>query len=248
MITYCHFVTTLQIAIWLSCYHITIASASPQEGTFNLNTLVDSRKSMQALVESRFKSSAKDTDSCELHPFKGPRYLKLDRQGIALADQQSRLIGAAWSCVLDQRTQLVWEVKTAQPGLHDRDNRYTWFNSNTHTNGGSAGHAQQGFCQDSACDTASYISALNAESYCSSNQWRLPNREELRSLVRYDIPYPGPTLDRDFFPNTVAQYYWSVSPASDDIDSAWGIGFSFGFDYAYFKSHAAYVRAVYSKP
>ena len=185
-------------------------------------------------------------ESCELRVVEGPRFVKLNQQGLALTEQKLNYQHAAWSCVLDRKTQLVWEVKSTTDGLHNNANRYTWFNPQNEVNGGFMGYKNRELCQQSACDTWSYIEALNKQSLCSSTRWRLPNREELRSLIRYDIPYPGPTVERQFFPNTLAQYYWTGSPASDDRDSAWGIGFSFGFDYAYFKSHAGYVRAVFS--
>ena len=190
----------------------------------------------------------RSAESCQLHPSKGARFVKLDRWGSPLLDQSSSYQLLPWSCVLDRHTQLVWEVKSTDKSLHNRDNRYTWYNEQVKNNGGFAGFPNKGNCLQSACDTRSYIQALNEQSHCTSQRWRLPNREELRSLVRYDIPYPGPTLEQRFFPNGLAQYYWTSSPDSDDKDSAWGIGFSFGFDYAYFKRHAGYVRAVYSNP
>ena len=96
----------------------------------------------------------------------------------------------------------------------------------------------------SQCNTQSYIKAINHQKLCSTSNWRLPTREELRSIISYQIKYPGPVVDQHYFPNTLSQFYWSSVPDANDKDSAWGIGFSFGYDYAYFKSDHGYVRLV----
>jgi pimeloyl-ACP methyl ester carboxylesterase len=41
------------------------------------------------------------------------------------------------------------------------------------------------------------------------SDWRLPTKKELISIVDYNIPYPGPTIDSTYFPNTKSSYYWS---------------------------------------
>jgi len=66
----------------------------------------------------------------------------------------------------------------------------------------------------------------------------------LRSLVDYTRPYPRPTINAAFFPNTVANFYWSATPDASDARNTWGLGFAYGFDYAYPKENAAHVRLV----
>ena len=39
------------------------------------------------------------------------------------------------------------------------------------------------------------------------SDWRLPNRNELQSIVDYSRY--NPAIDTTFFPGTVASYYWS---------------------------------------
>jgi len=172
------------------------------------------------------------------------RYVKLDAQGKILQNQRLSYSKANWFCVLDQQTGLIWEIKQPSSGHHYLLNRYTWFNPNPRRNGGSSGSDKDPLCQQSACNTSAFIKHLNMSRYCGITHWRLPTREELRSLVDYQRQFPGPTIDRDFFPHTLSQFYWSSSPDAEDGDSAWGIGFSFGYDYSYLKIHAAYVRAV----
>jgi len=174
------------------------------------------------------------------------RYVPLDAQGKPRADDDP----APWPCVYDRRTGLTWEAKSPRPGLHYRFNTFTWFEPDPRRNGGDAGspgqHADD--TQRVPTDTHGFVRATNAAGWCGARDWRLPGREELRSLVDYTVPYPGPTLEQTAFPHAVAQFYWSANPKADTPDEAWGIGFSFGFDYAYFKSNRAHVRLVRNRP
>ena len=71
-----------------------------------------------------------------------------------------------------------------------------------------------------------------------NNEWRLPSKKELMSIVDYSIPYQGPTIQQSSFPNTVAPLnivailYWSSTNFEVFQDGAWGVDFSNGgFDY-----------------
>ena len=148
------------------------------------------------------------------------------------------------SCVFDNKTSLIWEVKTRDRGLRDARQSYSWYDSNAKSNGGFQGYRNRGKCAFSSCDTDTYISYVNKIKLCGRSDWRLPAREELRSLVDYQVTYPGPTIDQNAFPNTISQFYWSATANANDKETAWGIGFSFGYDYAYFKSDHGYIRLV----
>jgi hypothetical protein len=148
-------------------------------------------------------------------------------------------------CVLDRQTKLIWEVKTDDGRLGDARQSYSWFVPDARKNGGFAGYTDKGRCSLDHCNTQNYINAINKQKLCGIHRWRLPTREELRSLVDYTVSYPGPTIDRRFFPHTQNQFYWSSNADASDKDSAWGIGFSFGYDYSYFKSDLGYLRLVY---
>ena len=48
---------------------------------------------------------------------------------------------ATWACVRDNVTGLMWEVKSDDNGLRDKDWTYTWYSTNSNSNGGGCcGH------------------------------------------------------------------------------------------------------------
>lgn len=174
------------------------------------------------------------------HAAEQPRFARLDSQGFILMDTKP----GGWDCVLDRQSGLMWEAKTNSAGLHSRDNTFRWYRPDAGDNGGFPGHPGGPECRSLPCDTDAFVTEVNRTGWCGRHDWRLPTREELRSLVDYTIPYPGPTIDRDFFPHALAQFYWSVNASADEPREAWGMGFAHGFDYAYDKSNRVYVRLV----
>jgi hypothetical protein len=140
--------------------------------------------------------------------------------------------------VKDNVTGLIWENKTDDGTIHDKDNSYTWYDSNPATNGGYAGAPGDG------TDTEDFISALNSAHFGGYSDWRLPTVKELSTIVNYSIPYPGPTIDTGYFPNTVSSLYWASTTYAYYTFHAWGVHFFNGYDYDGNKSLSYYVRAV----
>jgi serine/threonine protein kinase len=150
------------------------------------------------------------------------RFVKLDPQGRDLPDAAT-----AWSCVRDTVTGLTWEVKTDDGGLRDQDHSYSWYDPNPETNGGNPGAKGGGECAEGVrCDTAGYVEAVNAARLCGADDWRLPSREALRSIVDYGRY--NPAIDTKYFPNTPSKWFWSASAAASDSAGAWGLGFGGG--------------------
>lgn len=122
-------------------------------------------------------------------------------------------------CVQDNVTGLIWEQKTDDNGLRDKDWTYTWYNPDANTNGGHAGTQNGGTCFNRAggaqCDTAGYVAALNAANYCGYSDWRMPTRMELINLLDYGYFRPNPVFITGGF------WYWSASPYAALEDSAW---------------------------
>lgn len=175
-----------------------------------------------------------------IHP---PSYAKLDSNGNSLPDS-----AASWSMVKDNVTGLVWEVKTNKDGVqnyadpHDADNTYTWYDSNPATNGGNAGTPGDG------ADTETFIKALNDAKFGGFSDWRMPADKELAYITDYSVPYPGPTIDTKYFPNTIAASYWSSDTLTNYTDNAWLVHFDHSYVHAYYKSNANYVMAVRGGP
>jgi hypothetical protein len=174
-----------------------------------------------------------------------PSYTKLDASGNDLPDSSS-----SWVMVRDNVTGLIWEVKQNMDGVqdyenpHDADNAYTWYDSNPATNGGDPGAPGDG------TDTEDFIDALNDAEFGGGNDWRMPTRQELRSIVDYGR---NPSIDAAYFPNTVAHLYWSSTTGAGNTDYAWSMNFSNGSDYGYdigygLKSSHYYVWAVRGGP
>ncbi|MBL1276631.1 MAG: DUF1566 domain-containing protein [Ectothiorhodospiraceae bacterium] len=203
------------------------------------------------------QGAASIQSSQQSKPVSLSRYVPLDAAGMPIVASHLPSL-EEWPCVLDRNTGLTWESKSQLPGLHYHHNTYHWFQPEPGHNGGQPGQHGGNRCRtnssvarqltsvdaDTVCDTHRFVNAVNQEALCGQRDWRLPHREELRSLVDYNIRYPGPTIDLQAFPNTVAQFYWSADTAAAAPLEAWGIGFSFGFDYAYFKSNQVHLRLV----
>ena len=113
-------------------------------------------------------------------------YTKLDDQGNGLPKNTK-----SWSCVLDNRSSLIWEVKTNDGGARDKDNEYRW---------GGKGESRvalgdyEGGNQRSKSlwditgirydDWNELVNATNYEQLCGFSDWRVPDIYELASLVR----------------------------------------------------------------
>lgn len=145
-------------------------------------------------------------------------FTKLGKGGERLSDN------AAWDqgyrMVLDNNTGLIWEVKSPFPDdINCRDDKYAW--------------------QD-AQDV--YIARLNAENYAGCSDWRLPNKDELRSIIDYSRT--NPAIDKWYFPHGQTAFYWSAITYEMQTYFAWGIFFGLGSGIAYGKSNPYFVRAV----
>ncbi|MCR5323106.1 MAG: DUF1566 domain-containing protein [Lachnospiraceae bacterium] len=91
-------------------------------------------------------------------------------------------------------------------------------------------------------DAKEYIAGLNETNYLGRSDWRLPGREEIRSIARYDDSQPA--VDMSLFSDTKNAYYWTAYTDKSCIENAWGIYFGYGCTYTAPKEKKAHIKAV----
>lgn len=152
-------------------------------------------------------------------------FTPLDASGNAIAVDGSGLPEAPPACVLDNTTNLIWEVKINGGGfLRTVTHRYTWYNGAE-----GAPDGTDNCFNTTRCDTQKFVEDVNAEGLCGYNSgWRLPTRREMLSLLHYGQSAP-PAIDTGYFTGSIPQFYWvSEINALDPANEAWTVEFGFG--------------------
>ncbi len=72
--------------------------------------------------------------------------------------------------------------------------------------------------------------------------WRVPNINELRSIVELQCYHPA--INLTIFPNTPIYYYWSSSPYAASNYTAWSVSFGSGYADDVSKAVSRFVRLV----
>ena len=196
-------------------------------GDYESGNNADCSSNIDATQDCDHGRDATHDDDSDGHA--GFSFTKLDSSGNPLAASATE-----WSCVQDNVTGLIWEVKTDDGGIHDKDNRYRWGGVSAI---GSAN--REGTYYD---DWDSLVNGANSTELCGFDDWRVPDIEELRSIVDYSRYYPS--IDVDYFPNTESYRYWSASPNANDSGDAWLLYFHYGYDFNYYRSYDSHVRLV----
>lgn len=176
-------------------------------------------------------------DSIDGHA--GFSFTKLDVSGVPLTDQSVNYETEPWACVYDNVTELVWEVKSDDGSIHDKDNTYRWGGITAigleHTNAEGIYYS----------DWDILVNGSNAgDGLCGYNNWRVPTVAELSTIVNKDTF--NPAIDTKYFPNTVLEWFWSSSPIVNDANSAWIIHYIFGYSTFNHRGHNGHVRLVRS--
>ncbi len=131
----------------------------------------------------------------------------------------------------DLNTGLMWEKKSNDGSIHDKDNLYNW------------------------ADTfAVHVAGLNTASFAGYTDWRVPNVKELQSIVDYETSFPS--VDPVFNSGcvaactvttcscTVPDHYWSSTSSAFIPSVAWGVFFASGFQGGIGKGGFNFARAV----
>ena len=164
----------------------------------------------------------------------GFSFTKLDSNGNPLAASATE-----WYCVQDNVTGLIWEVKTDDNSERDKDNTYRWGGL---TAIGRDSSNREGDYYD---DWNNLVNTANSgNGLCGFTDWRVPDIEELRSIVDYSRT--NPSIDINYFPNTRSDWYWSASPDAGSSYNAWRLYFDVGRDYDNDRNDNYLVRLVRS--
>jgi len=101
-----------------------------------------------------------------------------------------------------------------------------------------------------------FVAGLNNKQFpeCDANHtdWRLPNVQEMQSLVHYGFSKPamsnaagnGPWQEKDAFSNVKSNSYWTSTPDSANTDLAWRLRMDRGLLFTEQKSYPFYVWPV----
>ena len=83
-------------------------------------------------------------------------------------------------------------------------------------------------CTNLAAGTRNWSQALTdcTNLVLAGKSWRLPNKNELKSIV--DKSVTNPTVRAAYFPNTTASSYWTSSTFANNTANAWVVQFSNG--------------------
>jgi len=168
----------------------------------------------------------------------GFSFTKLDPAGMPLENQSVDYDTQPWSCVRDNVTGLVWEVKTTTAGIHNKDNTYKW--------GGitaiGLGHPDAGTYYSDWDDLVNGSNAGNG--LCGFTDWRVPKVDELSGLANQGTF--NPAIDTNYFPNTASSGFWSSSPIANNDSIAWIVFFDYGYDFNNNRVDVDRVRLVRS--
>lgn len=173
-------------------------------------------------------------------------YTKISNMGVPLS-KNSKLgkNSKEWACTKDNKTGLIWEIKTVDGGLHDMNRSYNYQDA-------------QVFADD-----------VNQQGLCGANDWRIPTKDELLTLVycsdgKYNSfnvtnrctnwqTISSPVINTFFFPNTKisngllspdSASFWSSSQYGDIKDMNLIVYFDGGDYFAAYLQQAMRVRLV----
>ena len=158
--------------------------------------------------------------------------------------------GSAYSITKDGNfnVRCVSGSSQAQPSFSDNGNG-TVTDSSTGLQWQKCSAGQGNITGNCSTGTASSLIWASAITYCQNltingiSGWRLPNINELRSIVDY-TKSSSPLIDSTAFPNTLSTSYWSSTSNSEFFMNAYIIRFDLGWVEWADKSTASSIRCV----
>jgi hypothetical protein len=138
--------------------------------------------------------------------------------------------------ITDNNTLLMWQKcsagQTNESVCDSSPTAYNWFQA-------------MGMSDDTYNPSGSFTDVCGSLTLGGHNDWRLPAAKELMSIVDYSIPYPGPAVKGEYFPNTSASNYWSSTEMAPSGHShRWALNFTDGYLMHANSPLTYYVRCV----
>ncbi|KJY78798.1 DUF1566 domain-containing protein [Vibrio nigripulchritudo] len=220
---------------------LTEANASAEDLTKAVTELSKAKFTLQPLNDTgltKFFSDASNTENQTENPSDYPgqdamygldvtdkqantgngfKFKKLDAQGNELADDATE-----WSCVSDERTGLIWEVKSTDTSsiqhldrlfaleIKDRISSYE-------------GDVLTATCQtagDGICTTQQYADELNKQQICGLSNWRLPAGSEIFGIIDFgetsQLQNKAPNEPGEVIAGLNTKYFPNQTIGSDD--------------------------------
>jgi len=170
-------------------------------------------------------------------------FTKFDANGDEISND-----ALVFSCVRDNFTGLIWEVK--QPTLVPEYGRLRGVENSYSFDDTLPPTATCTSTED--CGVETFVSEVNVQSFCGGANWRLPTYVELMALMNYGDVDQDSMLDSEFFPyspNAATlghKFYW-VSDSSAEGGAErfnWVLDMQTGDDAAILLGAQAYIRLV----
>ena len=134
------------------------------------------------------------------------------------------------------------EYKSDKDTMRSSKNLYSWYNPDNKT---LKGVTDGGRCKGGTdCDTNAYVSAMNKRNYCGHNDWHLPSRDEMQTLVDLTSANEKVKINKQYFPQTMPSWYWTSSDENNKDDFAWYILFRNGIALSDLKERPKHIRLV----